>query len=226
MGQERPYQRGDVVRHASRPEWGDGVVDRVTTITHEGRSVQRLVIRFANRGRVTVNTAVAPLVAKGLSQKSFDTKDDETSTMSRTQTRPSFDSTTSSNQGGWLGSLASRATDQDNELWRLGDAMTDPFASLIKRLEDTLETFKYTTEPRSLMDWACEQTGLSDPMSKYTRHELELGFERFTVERERHLRNLLKQLKARNELEEAKEVRRWLKLPGAVSALDKAMNQL
>ena len=174
----------------------------------------------------TVNTAVAELTATGKQHVPVPPTEEETPIMSRTQSPTSFAPQKSSGQG-WLGQLGDRTKNQhENELWQLPEHLTDPFTGLGKRLEATLETYQYSTNPRSILDWACAQTGLDDPMSKYTRHELELGFERFSVERERHLKNLIRQLKAKGELETAKEIRRWLKIPAAVSALDKAMNQM
>ena len=50
--------------HGRRPEWGDGTVDRAVSIKHEGRPAQRLIVRFAHRGRVSINTAIAELRRK------------------------------------------------------------------------------------------------------------------------------------------------------------------
>lgn len=224
------YERGDVVQHALRPEWGNGTVANVTSITHEGVRAQRLDIRFSNKGQVTVNTAVAKLTCKEKAPAQIEPQPKQKSNgnndMSRTQSTPSF-SPTQSGQG-WLGSIAANKKEekQEHELWSLPDEMTDPFMSISKRLEATLESFKYTKDPRGVMDWAVLQTGLDDPMSKYTRHELEMGFDRFGVERERHLKSLIRQLKAKGEMDVVKEIRRWLVIPTAVSALDKTMNQL
>ncbi len=220
------YQQGDVVEHSRRPEWGEGSVVSATAITHEGKAAQRLVIRFRHKGKVTVNTAVAELTTIEKRRDPDEDKELTPPTKNRSQNTSQFKSTATSGDG-WLGQISQRNKNEfENELWQLPEPLTDPFLPITTRLKATLETFQYTTNPRSLLDWACSQTGLDDPMSKYTRHELELGYERFGVERERHLKNLIKQLKAKGTLEEAKEVRRWLKIPAAVSALDKAMNQL
>ena len=123
---------------------------------------------------------------------------------------------------GWLDSLTESNPQQ--ELWRLPDAMTDPFSNSAKRLEATLDSYRFTTEPRSLMDWAVTQTGLGDPMTKFTRHELEQGFERFAHNRDQHLKKLVKQMRAGGEGAAIHNIRRYLKVPAAVSALDKAGN--
>lgn len=196
-----------MVIHTRQPQWGDGVVDQATTITHEGQPAQRLVVRFANHGRVTINTAMAPLAPKGTD-----------AVMSRTQT-PVYSSTTTGQ--GWLGSLSDGEKHGD-ELTQLPEALTDPFVAMSKRLEATLDSYRFTNDPHGLLEWAVAQTGLADPMSRYTRHELEQGYERFTYNRDQHLRKLVKQLKSKGQADVIHEIRRFLKIPSAVSALDKA----
>jgi hypothetical protein len=206
MTDSRQFRPGDLVLHPRRPEWGDGVVDEASpVVTPEGKG-QRLVIRFQNHGRVTINTSVAPLVSK-----------ESVNAMSSTSTTYS-----SSTGQGWLGAL-SKNSRSDHELHRLPDPMTDPFQSLARRLEATVESFKFSTEARSLIDWAVAQTGLNDPLSKYTRHELELGFARFARDRELHLRDLVKQLRSQGKLAVAEEVARTAKIATGRAALQKAI---
>jgi len=172
------FKKGDVVVHTRRPEWGRGVVDQATAIKHEGQDAQRLVIQFTNHGRVTVNTAVALLANKG-------------SEVGMTHTTGSASFSSSSSNQGWLGALESNP----NELWALPEAMTDPFVSLGSRLKATLESYRFSTEARSLIDWAVAQTGLADPLSKYNRHELEQAFARFERDRGLHLNSLVGEIK-------------------------------
>lgn len=134
--------------------------------------------------------------------------------MSRSQTSPNA-------KGGWLAELDGSAN-KANELWALPDAMVDPFSSLGDRLRATLQTYKFSTEPRPLMDWAVIQTGLNDPLSKYTRHELEQAFPRFARDRDNHLKDLVRQLKRANDFATLKDCGRGL-FPAAQSALDKAI---
>ena len=170
--------------HPRRPEWGGGVVDEVMEILHDGQSAQRLIVRFAHRNRVTINTAVAPLMAK------------ETYIAMRSRNESTFN--TSTTTGGWLSSL-----EQDpaggHELWRLPEAMTDPFSSLARRLQATLDSYRFGTEARSLTAWAVAQTGLDDPLTKYTRQELEQSFPRFARNRDNHLQDLVNQIKRNGE---------------------------
>lgn len=204
MEQTPRFDRGDAVMHPRKPEWGQGVVKDAHTITHEGRPAQRLAVDFANRGRVVINTAVAPLITPEKAKEQEKTM-------------------TTSTSGGWLASLEKSATGQGHELWSLPHDLTDPFASLIDRLKATLKTYHFSTEPRSLMEWATVQTGLDDPLSKYTRSELEQAFPRFARDRDQHLKDLVRQLKRKGLHVELKQVVNKTQMPAARSALDKAV---
>lgn len=197
------YQQGDVVTHPSRPEWGQGVVKAVQAIVHEGSAAQRLNVEFANRGRVVINTAVAPLAPKG--QKKI---------MSSSMTT----------SGGWLDQLE-RSNNNSHELWELPEALTDVFSSDLQRLMATLDSYKYTTEPRPLIDWAVMQTGMNDPLSKYTRHDLEQAFARFARNRDQHLKELVRTLKRNGKPQILIEARTRCKVLAGQTALERALRQ-
>ncbi len=201
MTQIDHYQQGDVVTHPRRPEWGQGVVKIVQAIVHQGTAAQRLSVEFANRGRVIINTAVAPLAPKG-----------HAATMSS--------STTAS--GGWLNQLE-RSNSNSHELWDLPEALTDVFSSELQRLIATLDSYRFTTEPRPLIDWAVIQTGMDDPLSKYTRHELEQAFARFARDRDLHLKELVRQLKRNGQQPVLVQARSACRILAGQSALDRAM---
>jgi hypothetical protein len=219
------FTRGDVVIHPRRPEWGDGVVDQAVTTTHEGKAAQRLVVRFSNQGSVTINTGVATLVRKDAISAMTTTTTPSFATALKTgagaREGASGGSGGSEGGGGWLASLGSGP--QTAELHRLPEAMTDPFASIQKRLTATLESYRYSTEPRSLVDWGCAQTGLNDPLSKYTRHELEQAFPRFARDRDHHLNDLIRTLKKQGKASLIEEVLRSITLPAARTALQRAI---
>ncbi len=202
MGETRQFRPGDEVLHPKRPEWGDGVVDEATTIQHQGRPAQRLVIRFAHRPRVTINTAIAPLIAKG---------------HKRTMSHEKVLESGRRERGGWLGALEQESG--NNELWALGDDLTDPFSSLRRRLEATLATYRFSTEARSLTAWAVAQTGLEDPLSKYSRQELEQAFPRYARDRDNHLTELVRALRREGGDAALAEVRKGIQLPAAQRAL-------
>ncbi len=195
------YQQGDAVTHPKRPEWGQGVVKHTQAIIHQGSAAQRLSVEFANHGRVVINTAVAPLAPKG-------------------KTQPMSSSITSS--GGWLSQIE-RSNSTSHELWELPEALTDVFASDLQRLMATLDTYKYNTEPRPLIDWAVRQTGMDDPLSKYTRHDLEQAFARFARDRDLHLKEFVRQLKRNGKQQVLVQARHQTKILAGQTALDRAM---
>jgi hypothetical protein len=213
--QETMYKRGDHVIHPLRPEWGPGVVCQVAPILHEGKSAQRLVVDFSNHGRVTLNTGIAQLVTKeSYSAMSMSTH----SAHSLTSAAPQAKTTR-----GWLDTL-DPSNQGVSELWRLPEAMTDPFAPMGKKLSATLDSFKFGIDPRharNLLDWAIAQTGLRDPMTKYTRHELELGFRRFVRDRDNHILELVKTLKRSGKYDVLDQVRQATTDPLAKTTLER-----
>lgn len=215
MAEHLQFSKGDVVVHTRRPEWGDGKVDEVVNIQHEGKAAQRLIVKFANQGRVTLNSAIAPLVSKDAAVAMITTNHRTFSPAAAAATPPAAGKD-------WLSAFEKT----EHELHRLPDSLSDPFQGTIARIESTLETYRYSTEARSLIEWAIAQTGLNDPMTKYTRHELEQGFERYARDRDLHLKDLVRQMKQQGRLNEVDALRRQLKLPAAVSALDRAKNSI
>ncbi len=209
MTSKPTFKRGDVVVHTRRPEWGRGVVDRATAITHEGQQAQRLVITFANHGRVTVNTAVATLAAQQHKEP----------TMSHSADTPP---TTLPADRGWLSTLEQGG---QNELWQLPEAMTDPFVSLAGRLDATLVSYRFDESDRGLIDWAVAQSGLTDPLSRYTRHDLEQAFDRFAINRQRHLNQLVSDIKKQRQDGLIHEQMRELRNNAARLALKKAVDR-
>ncbi len=176
------FRNGDRLIHARRPEWGVGTVKSVKVVKTGDEPSQRLVIDFANHGRVTLNTAHAELrPANG-------------------QTPPA------PQQSGWLDKLENRSP--DDSLTAIPEAATDPFRSLARRLEATLELYRFTADGRSLLDWAVAQTQSDDPLSHHSRHELERAFSAFAQARDAHLRVLLLTIKRKGEtplIESAKD---------------------
>ena len=208
MDSQIQFARGDKVIHPKRPQWGDGDVISAVTITHEGKAGQRLTVRFANHGQTTINTAIVPLVSK-----------ETVSTMSST-------SSYSHSGQGWLDTLSRDAN--GHELFKLPDDLTDPFATLEKRFENTLRSYKAVPDgrdPRVLLDWAVIQTGMNDPLSKYSRSELEQAFPRFARDRDNHLASLIKQFKAKGMLSVVQNAQRIAQSSAAKQALQRAMSR-
>jgi hypothetical protein len=172
------FQPGDHVKHPLRPEWGDGEVRQASLAKYNGKDGQRLVIVFKNQGKVTINTAVIQLVAR---DKATD------NTMN------------AANSTDWLSQLEAKQGNKKNDLTGLPESITDPFTDIVVRLERTLKDYSYTAEnPRSLLEWAMRQTDMSDPLTQYTRHDLEQAFSRYAYLRGKHLLELVRTLKRNN----------------------------
>lgn len=169
------FKFGDRVVHAGRPEWGTGVVTAAQNLTTDGSPSQRLTVRFERAGLKTVSTAIASLRAAPAADAGGEAPPAQTSP---------------EDGAGWLGDLERKSPAQ--VLGTLPEATADPFASLEQRLRATVALYRFTKEGGSLLDWAAAQTGLADPLTAFSRHELEEHFNRFAVERDQHLRKLLR----------------------------------
>ena len=171
------FQPGDLVKHPLRPEWGDGKVREVALAKHNGKEGQRLVIMFKNHGIVTINTAVVQMHAKDKATNDMKT----------------------ANSDHWLSDLEARQGNMKNQLTSLPETLTDPFTDIITRVERTLGDYRYTSDnPRSLLEWAMRQTDMNDPLTQYTRHDLEEAFSRYTYLRYKHLLELVRTVKRSN----------------------------
>lgn len=170
---ETMWQSGDRVVHTARPEWGLGRVLSATQIREDGRDAQRLTVRFDRAGTKTLSTAVARLAqADSVPVEVFAAaaRDEEEGPEERLN----------------RAELAAR-------LAALPDEAADPFRPLTRRLEATVGLYRFESHGRSLLDWAAAQTGLSDPLSAFSRHDLEEGFTRFRQALEAHLAKLVAQ---------------------------------
>lgn len=172
------FEFGDRVVHRARPEWGVGTIARVEDVVVREAPAQRVAVRFANAGLKTLNTAQAPL--EPASEASAVIEDEPRATVA------DFDSMRDS---GWLASVAERKVKE--AMIELPETVRDPFAPLEVRVRRTLDLYRFERTGRSLIDWAVAQSGLDDPLTRFTRHELEVHFDRWAQEREAYLRSLL-----------------------------------
>lgn len=219
--------------HAKRPEWGTGRVLQTQAITHEGAPAQRVTVDFRHHRRLTLNTALAPLHRDPASDLASsdpgpDPQPDRRSPSERVET-PAMPTSSKSQSGfasgGWLDQLEKEATGAKHELHELPHALTDPFLSDRERLAATLDTFYYSTDPLRLLEWARMQTGLDDPLTRYTRQELEQAFPRFARDRDQHLQAMVRQFKRNNDTQGLRSLADKSRNPrGARSALDRAFN--
>ncbi len=184
---ERLYQTGDRVRHVRRPEWGIGSVVKAERTSVNGRHCQRLSVRFPNVGVKTLSTLHADLeLAPGGEAR---TPNGDAHPLSGADRLGTTD---------WLAPLARRKLEE--QMTSVPADARDPFNSLRKRLTLGLDLYRFDRTGRGLMEWAIAQTGISDPLSEFTRQELEQLFERWAAERDSHLVRLLTEVKSEPEL--------------------------
>ena len=163
----REWKLGDRVVHGAKPEWGTGEVRSAESIVQDGVRCQRLTVRFDRAGVKTLSTAFAVLRAR----------EDAPEPLSEPET--TIDDP-----------LAPKGIDYQERLLAIPEDATDPFRSHRSRLVSTLGLFRFTAAGASLLDWAASQTGLKDPLSKFSRHELERHFDRFRANLDTHLKKL------------------------------------
>ena len=175
------YEFGDRIRHLRRPEWGVGSVVKVERITLNGRSTQSLTVRFPSVGIKQLNTAQAELEL---------VSPEHTKALADAEAHPIVQ-WGKLNETDWLAPMAQRKIQE--AMTSLSADVRDPFNSLRRRLSLTLDLYRFERSSRSLMDWAVAQTGLDDPLTHFTRHELEELFERWAAQRDSHLGRLLQQ---------------------------------
>lgn len=186
----REWTKGEMVVHAAKPEWGAGEVLVAEPVVHEGKACQRLTIRFSRAGTKTISTAYADLRASE-GPRLLQPPSEPAALPSAAAARPA------ALNGDSVDPLAKAAIDANvsETLTRLPEAATDPFSSLRSRLAATLDLYKFTASGGSLLDWAAIQTGLADPLSRFSRHELEQWFQRFQVELDQHLKRLIREVR-------------------------------
>lgn len=153
-----PELVGQSVQLASRLDWGVGRVLRVIALMQNGSPVHRVEVQFSTGTRQLV-TPPARLIAPTPEPQ---------------------------REAGWLDSIGGRTLDD-----RLRAVPTDVLLVLgapTARLAAVLPLYEYGDDPASLMRWAGRQTQLGDPLSKWSRDELQVAFQHFCNERDAHLR--------------------------------------
>lgn len=149
---------GDRIVHAGKPEWGTGTVTATEPAVLEGKPTQRLTVRFERAGVRKLLAAAAKIMPAGDSSK-LQAADEHAAAKAA------------------LGQLdASKIVEV---LTQVPEDARDPFRSLAERFRLTLDLYRFSGQGASLLDWAAMQTGLADPLSRFSRHDLEGYFERF-----------------------------------------------
>ncbi|MDX2115244.1 MAG: DUF3553 domain-containing protein [Planctomycetota bacterium] len=191
------WKKGDLVVHASKPEWGVGEVVTAASIVHEGAPCQRVSVRFTRAGLKDLSTAFATLTPAPASL---------VGTASRLESAPAPEAPIAGARGNGQNAPAPEPNDVfsasaadrrelDARLRALPEQATDPFTTLATRAAASLDLYRFSSEGGSLLDWAAAQTSLKDPLSVYSRHELEQHFEAFRMALESHVREVLRELR-------------------------------
>ncbi len=175
----RKFEFGDRVRHTRRPEWGIGSIVKTEEMTVSGEATQRVSVRFPNAGLKTMSTAHAELQL---------VTEDGIAGVANGEEHP-LGGWDKMKESDWLGGVAQRKVEET--MVNLSPDVCDPFDPLRKRLGACLDLYRFDRTGRSLIDWAVAQSGLDDPLSRFTRHELEVMFDQWAARREEQLQKLL-----------------------------------
>ena len=184
------FAPNDQLRHPGKPEWGTGTVLTAQSATHEGKPCQRLTVRFSGAGKKTINTGFAKLVPLGNpAQDDTPKADSAPQSPKKPAQRPAAPPPQAQ---------ATPANEPPPEkplviarLQGLPAGLADPFRSIEDRLAATFTAYRYRPGDRTLLEWAVAQTGLADPLSVLSRHELEEHYTTFRIRLDQHLKALL-----------------------------------
>lgn len=166
------YTQGMQVRHRQRPEWGAGTISRVESLTRGSVRDQRLWIKFGAVGLKTLLASGADLeVVEGTGAAEH-----------------TFAAREIASEGGWLGQIAKKRPEQ--AMSELPPDTTDPFLTPERRLKNLLGLYRFEGSSK-LIDWAVAQSGLDDPLSRFTRIELEAFYKEWSRDRDVTLHRLI-----------------------------------
>lgn len=173
---QAPFNLGDRVIHATKPDWGTGHVLSAKADPENGPESQKLQVRFQHAGMKTLCTAYAAL--RSISENGGAVPAAVPAVASSDPPR----STAASNRA-----AMDLGENPEVAMSALPDAATDPFATAPQRLAATLDLYRFTGEGGSLIEWATLQSGLVDPLTRFSRHDLEEFFSRYATMRDRQL---------------------------------------
>jgi len=175
------FEFGDRVRLCRRPEWGIGSVVKVEPAMLNGTRSHSVSIRFANQGIKVLNTAVAEIEL---------VSHEHVEALADAKAHPMVQWHKIS-ENDWLAPIAQRKIQE--VMVSLPENVRDAFCSIKQRLKQTLDLFRFERTGGSLIEWAIAQSGLDDPLSRFTRQELELLFDRWMTYRQDHLLKMLQE---------------------------------
>lgn len=149
-----------------KPDWGIGVVRRVQTTTINGATQHRVSVQF-NQGTKLLISPPARLT---------DPVDDP-----------------QRKEAGWIEQIGGGSL--DSRLRQLPESAVQVLGTIQQRLDAVIPHYSRMEDGKDLIRWARRQTGVGDPLSQWSRDELEVAFASFCNERDAHLRNLCALLK-------------------------------
>ena len=154
-----PELIGQKIRNAARPEWGEGQVLRVQPVrSADGTAAHRVSVQFRT-GHRTLLVPPARLAAAGPEPQ---------------------------REAGWLTGLAQ--TTLDDQLHSLPKETIEVLGTPVQRMQALVPLFGLRDDPAALQRWACSQTGVTDPLSHWTRDELLAAFAAFCADRDAYFR--------------------------------------
>lgn len=175
---------GDRLVHPAKPEWGVGTVSKAAPDSHQGTPCQRLSIRFERAGLKTISTGIVTFQ-----------RADDSGNAGPAGSAPAAE--LAQQPADWLDEAGT--ANPGEVMGRLPEAAIDPFSTPLQRLEATLKLYRFTREPASLLDWASTQTGLADPLTRFSRTELEQFFIRYEHNRDKQLAGTLQEARRADE---------------------------
>lgn len=198
---QRTFSKGDRVVHLDKPEWGGGLITKTQYMSREGTQVQFVTVRFDHAGLKSLSAAHARLSLEAeYLRADFATPGKPARPAEsgpQAGRRGSGGSLTPAEQA--AGSVATG--DLAERLLQLPEETCDPFLQLDKRIDATLRLYRFDGSARSLIDWGIVQSGFADPLAHFSRHELELLFDKWQRGRDQHLADLLEKLRRDDPLE-------------------------
>lgn len=170
---------GRAVRCAARPEWGNGTVLAVRPVIVNGRPAHRVSIQFAAGHRVLMVPPARLIGPQALSEEEAPAT--------------------------WIETIAGRTP--DDRLRLLPASATEVLGAPAVRVAALAPLYEIDPDSeKELLRWARSQTGVPDPLTRWTRDELQSAFRAFCIERDDHLRGLLatvKQARGQDAVDEA-----------------------
>lgn len=215
---EHTFKYGDRVRHVKRPEWGVGTVQKSESAAVNGQPFQRISVRFPNAGIKRLMSGHALL--QRVEQHEEETMSNH-SAIENSTSNSNFGIWDSMTESDWLSPVAQRKIRE--VMTTLPEEIRDPFNSYAKRLAATLNLYRFDRSGRGLMDWAVSQSGMKDPLTRFSRQELEQLFDRWQQQLNSHLAKLLESATSGEDRRTANELLRSAP-PAAKNAARRAMS--